>query len=234
MRKIGTSVVFILFITFSFSQRRVEDENKLNQLRSIEFMQWKFSPDWYYYSWVKRKVFGVKVKIPGMGIHDRGPGGVGGGDNYVRKYNRNITQTSPLILETIYDKKKNIVEGNMIDTIYKQETAKFLDRTIDKTYFKFKKIFSNVKNKINYECALYLKNSRNGLSSQSQFDVLKNVMKIKQNTERISSNIKIVHKSHISSSKKMKAYQNYEKQLKETLAVIKSLNSIENILNKKY
>lgn len=38
----------------------------------------------------KEKIWFVEIKLPGLGIHDRGPAGIGGGDKYVSRYSPNL------------------------------------------------------------------------------------------------------------------------------------------------
>ena len=72
------------------------DKHTRNQLKSMESTKWGFTPKEYYYSWYEKKIdvglFDISITVPGLGIHDNGPAGLGiGGDNYVNEKWRMMT-----------------------------------------------------------------------------------------------------------------------------------------------
>ncbi|GJQ04031.1 DUF5045 domain-containing protein [Capnocytophaga canimorsus] len=217
------SILLLLFPLSLFSQVSVKDESKINQLKSMEYAQWEFSPDWYYYSWVRRSrsVFGISWSWtePGLGVHDNGPAGVGGGDGYVNKDKRNIFQYAPMLVFVRDKKDKTEKQGEKTDIVYKQERAKFADKSIDYQYHFYSSSFKNLQNEIIEGTFKYLKNKGN----------IENVNIIKTELQRINANISIIHKSHLSNSKKRDAYIEYEDELKELKGYVKSLNRINNI-----
>lgn len=73
------------------SMTMVADKHYRNQLASMEYKQWKFSPEYYYKSWYNEKILFITTKVPGLGLHDNGPGGIGGGDNYINERWRQMT-----------------------------------------------------------------------------------------------------------------------------------------------
>ena len=79
------------------AQKPVSDKDKQNQLASMEYMQWNFTPASYYYSWYWKRInlglFSIWVKMPGQGWHDKGPAGLipALGDNYVNEQWRQMT-----------------------------------------------------------------------------------------------------------------------------------------------
>lgn len=77
--------------TAGYAQDESSDD-LYNQVASMEYKQWKFTPRAYYYSWDYKRVLGIKIPIPGLGVHDNGPAGIGiGGDNYVNERWRQMT-----------------------------------------------------------------------------------------------------------------------------------------------
>ena len=62
-------------MTISHANAQI-DKMLYNQWASMEFKQWQFEPDTYYYSKVRRskRILGIKVSWdePGNGYHDKG------------------------------------------------------------------------------------------------------------------------------------------------------------------
>lgn len=217
MKKIVFTYLILLGFAFSAnSQAFAKDNSKLNQIRSQEYLQWKFHPNWYYYSWYHKRVLGIRVRIPGLGVHDRGPGGIGGGDGYVRTDKRNILQEAPAIAFTNQSLKETEKQHQHTDIVYKQELAKFADRSIDIQHSLSKGSRDHLIREINKELSQYT--SRKGDP--------KNAKILSDEVTRITSNVKIIHDSHMSNSKKREAYINLEKELKEVLDYAIRLNSI--------
>lgn len=221
-------LIIVLFIScFSASaQWMVRDNNKNNQLKSIEFMQWKFSPDWYYYSWYYKRVLGIKIKLPGLGLHDKGAGGTGiGGDNYVNKYNNNIKQYTPAIASVVL--QRNEAEKQEQDTkeVYNQELAKFADKEIDYAYTLSASRRNSLKTEFLYYYNKYAKNN------SFMPDGEKNCKTLLFEYERILANVKIIHESHMSNAKKREAYVECEQELVELVALANRLANLNNVLN---
>ena len=72
-----TAAVLTVLSPAAMAQKTVSDKNNQNQLASMEFKQWKFTPEKYYYSWYWQKLIFFKIKLPGLGIYDNGLGGIG-------------------------------------------------------------------------------------------------------------------------------------------------------------
>ncbi len=201
----------------------VKDKSKINQLKSMEFMQWKFSPDKYYYSWVtrSRKVLGWKWtwREPGLGIHDRGPAGIGGGDGYVKKDKRNIKQELPMVAFVEMNKKKAEIKHEKADIIYKQQRNQFIDRSIDYQYYLFSPGINELAKKISKQIKKYHKNKGNW----------ENVVTFNQELTRILNDIRIIKKSHLSNAKKRESYISYEEELKELYSYVYSINRFNKI-----
>ncbi len=219
---------FLFFLTLGNvnAQMRVKDKNKINQIKSIEYKQWEFSPDWYYYSWVKRKIFGISIRVPGLGRHDRGPGGIGiGGDNYVNEYDNNVKQYTPMIATVSSITLPNTEQQEEdTETVYKQELAKFADKTIDYAYILSKSRRDELKGKFNI---LYQKYAlKNGSSKEGQ----NNMYVLKFEYDRIISNVEIIKDSHMSNAIKREAYLQNEQELIELVALTQRLIRLSDVL----
>lgn len=203
-------LTFIFGLT-SFSQAKVKDKNVNNQLKSQEYMQWKFTPKWYYYSWYKTKVLGVSITVPGLGLHN----------NYVKKDKRNIKQEAPTIVAVTLNEKEATQQGDDTDVVYKQELTKFADRTVDIQYELTKSERDNLISQISKEL---LKYAKNGGENQ-------HVNSISGEVLRIRANIKIIHESHMSNAKKRVAYIGFQEELTNILSMTLRLNNINKTLN---
>lgn len=225
MKKILFVALLSCFYFSASAQWMVRDKNMNNQLKSIEFMQWKFTPDWYYYSWYYKRVLGIKIKLPGLGLHDKGAGGTGiGGDNYVNKYNNNIKQYTPAIASVVYQRTE--AEKQEADTkeVYNQELAKFADKEIDYAYT----LSASRRNALKTEFLYYY----NKYSKENSFmpDGQKNCKTLLFEYERILSNVKIINESHMSNAKKREAYVESEQELVELVALANRLANLNNVL----
>ena len=117
------------------------DPDKRNQFASMEFMQWHFTPESYYYSWYTKKIdlglFTLKIRMPGTGKHDRGPAGILPilGDNYV---NEQWRMMSPLRAATTAEAV--IAKGNRRETqeqwnkTMQDDALELADNTLDISY----------------------------------------------------------------------------------------------------
>lgn len=102
-----------------------------NQIASMEYRQWKFTPRSYYYSWDYKRVFGIKIPIPGMGVHDRGPAGVGiGGDNYVNEPWRLMTPLrATAVAEALMESRNTESEKDFWNKIQIKDLVVYTDRS---------------------------------------------------------------------------------------------------------
>ena len=53
------------------------DKHNYNQVMSMEFASWGFSPKGDYYDWDYKKILGIKIPVPGNGWHEHGWCGTG-------------------------------------------------------------------------------------------------------------------------------------------------------------
>ena len=110
------------------------DDDLYKQIASMEYKSWGFSPKWYYYSWYREsiKVLGVTISWdePGLGVHDDGPAGIGGGDSYVDQKWR---QMYPLRLtaagESVTQARYTDNEREFWEDINIKDAAVYLDRS---------------------------------------------------------------------------------------------------------
>ncbi len=206
MRK---SIFFFLVLSFFCckvnAQMSVKDKNRTNQIKSMEFMQWKFTPKWYYYKWHWWN------NPLGLGLHK----------NYVSKDRRNIYQYTPAIASTFLQKNEAEKQEEETEVVYKQELAKFADRSIDYAYTLSKSRRDELKSEFN--------------RFYSEYTIISSDQKSKQTLmfeyNRILSNVKIINDSHMSNAKKREAYLQNEQELVELIALTKRLIKVSNILN---
>lgn len=201
MKKIYTIFIFSLIAISVNAQgyfEIVKDKNKNNQLKSMEFMQWKFTPKWYYYKWHWWN------NPLGLGLHS----------NYVSKDRRNILQETPMILAVAQSRKEAEKEHQEVDLVYRQELAKFTDREIDLAYLAYKSRRDELVNNI-----------FNALIHYEEKGGDPNIYKpLSENLERILTNIGIIHNSHMSNAKKREAYNAYDNELTELEGLCRRLS----------
>ncbi len=190
-----------------FSQMPVKDSGKWSVLNNMEFKERvRLQPEWYHYwIWYKR-VFGIKIPMPGMGLHNK----------YAKEERRNILQETPAMAAVSFTKKQAEQEHETVDTMYRQELVKFTDKSVDYQYTLTK---SNRRNLIS-EITLQLKDY---MDNGGEFDKAK---VITDEVTRISSNIEIIHKSHMSNSKKREAYLGHEQELRTVLNLVTRMNNL--------
>ena len=153
-------LLFILLLSshFGFGQAAtpVKDKSKINQLKSMEYMQWKFSPRWYY-----------------LLFH-----------NYYRKHNKNnINQYAPTVGIVSYTDQQAEKQKLNTDTVYNHSLTKFVDRSIDVQYTLKKNTFNQLFDSVNVNIQRYLEN---GGSSDHAFTLTFESERIKSNINIIN------------------------------------------------
>lgn len=186
------------------------DKDNYNQWASMEYKQWKFTPESYYYSWYKKKIdlglFSIKIDVPGLGVHDDGPGGIGiGGDNYVNESWRQMDglrsgATVTHLIESSYSRQ----EDEHWNTVYKGDLATIADRSLDISY----SITGDTRNRLKKQITDNL---------QAMDDETADNFRMEYN--RILANIDNIHDAHMDNAKKIVAYENENRSL-EKLAVL--------------
>ena len=186
----------------------VKDKGKWSVLNNMEFMdRVRLQPEWYHYWIWYKKVLGIKIPLPGLGLHDK----------YGKEDRRNFQlQEIPMMAAVEYNKTETEKEGYNVDTIYRQELFKFGDKEIDYQYTLTKNRRNDILNDINKKLVEYSSNGGNK----------EHVEVITDEVTRIKKNIDIIHDSHMSNSKKREAYLDFDKELIEVLSLITRLNNI--------
>jgi hypothetical protein len=194
----------------------VKDNNKINQMKSIEYMQWKFTPKWYYYSWYEEKVLGIEIPMPGLGLHQ----------HYINTYGNNNKQYIPAIASATYSRRQAEKEEADTKTVYNQELAKYVDREIDYVYSmtaprreELKTDFLNYYDKYASDNSTETNKTQNCQTLMFEYD-------------RILVNVQIINESHMSNAKKRESYLACEKELGELVALTTRLVNLNNILKK--
>lgn len=131
----------------------IEDNAKRSVLRSMETGPWQFEPESYFYSFYEHKVsvlgFSFKInKWPGFGFHDKGPAGMGGGDNYVNEYAPNSTQRAAMLGVVLAEKKIRESIQKVYDEAFEKETIEFTDLNVNLAKTNYTDKFSKLENQI--------------------------------------------------------------------------------------
>lgn len=213
MKKIVFTISLLLFTyTIGFSQvaSPVKDKAKLSVLNNIEFKdRVKLQPEWYHYSIWYMKVFGAKIPMVGLGLHN----------SYAKKDMRNILQEIPLMATVAYTKEEANKRHEETDKVYNQELFKFTDKEIDYQYTLTKSKRDDLISDITREISKYAEEG----------GTVENVKTITDEVIRIRSNIDIIHKSHMSNAKKREAYLKFEQELIEIRSLTIRMNNINKV-----
>ena len=128
----------------------VKDKGKWSVLNNMEFMdRVRLQPEWYHYWIWYKKVLGIKIPLPGLGLHDK----------YGKEDRRNFQlQEIPMMAAVEYNKSETEKEGYNVDTIYRQEPFKFGDKEIDYQYTLTKNRRNDILNDINKKLVEYSSN----------------------------------------------------------------------------
>jgi hypothetical protein len=255
MKKFILITVFLLFYHSGFTQYIVNDENKINQLKSIEYMQWKLTPKWYYYSWYTEDVLGVPILLPGLGIHDKGILGVGGGSiisDFKEYYDQmGMTPESAGSMlgigvgegDNYVNKYNNNIKQYtpaIAAVMYNKAQAEEQENDTKTVYNQ--EFAKNADKEVDYAYTLsasrrnelkteFLYHYHKYASDNSIFsDGAKNCKTLLFEYERILSNVKIINESHMSNAKKREAYVESEQELVELVALANRLANLNNVL----
>lgn len=214
MKKQISLVFCLLFFSFGcFSQRIANDNNKANQWKSMVYKQWKFTPDWYYYQWYKKKIGVIKVWLPGLGLHQ----------SYINKYNKNINQMTPMIASNKVNELQMESAMKANKKVYEKEIKLYADRTIDYEYLLRKDDINEIKRLILKEVAMF---DKNDVSSE-------NIEALYGEYDRINNSVDIIRNGHLSNAERREAYLAFEQDYKNLLSCCKRLNSICKLVNNK-
>ncbi len=197
MKKYALIVLASVLAASTYAQYPVRDRNKNNQLKSQEFMQWKFTPKWYYYGFWHGGL---------LGLHQQ----------YINKYGRNIYQTTPMIATVAISESQAEKQDKEVDIVYKQELAKFADREIDIAYELYK---SQKDDRVLRIYAALIRYEEGG-GDPAVYRPLSDEL------NRILSNIKIIHESHMSNAKKREAYLSLDGELMQLEGLCKRLSTL--------
>lgn len=179
------------------------DNDNYNQWASMEFKQWSFTPKSYYYSWYyKRGPFGIKYKVPGKGIHDHGPGGVGlWGDGYVRQRWRQMT---PLRAEAVVAATLDKEQVNSIKEYWDDIRTMDLSDLADKKINLATQVDKDSRKAVIRTLASLVEKLEVGSSEQ-----------ILDEYNRIKENLEIIGDAFLPNSDKMVAYEKELKRLEK-------------------
>jgi hypothetical protein len=194
----------------------VKDDNKINQMKSMEFLQWKFSPEWYYYSWYKEKILGFDVSLPGLGLHQ----------HYIDNYGNNDKQYLPAIASATYNRTEAENEEENTATVYNHELAKYADREIDYVY----PLTAPRRDELKTEFLSYY--GKYASDNSTTENKTQNCQTLMFEYDRILANVKIINESHMSNAKKRESYLACEQELVELVALTARLVNLNNMMKK--
>ena len=177
------------------AQKKKNDKDKQNQLASMEYIQWKFTPESYYYSWYWQKIIFFKIKLPGLGVHDNGFAGLNipPGDDYVNEEWRKMTPIrAGTALETLGEVRKRTETDNQWTSLMQKDLIEIADNSLDLTGS-----YSTARSRLN-KCRQRLASYRQ-LTSYQQSQAEDELLFINQSIEDI-------YTSGMGSSRKMDGY----------------------------
>ena len=130
------SLMLIIGTSNTYSPTPVSEKETRIALNKMEFMdRVRLQPEWYHYWIWYKKVLGIKIPLPGLGLHDK----------YGKEDRRNFQlQEIPMMAAVEYNKSETEKEGYNVDTIYRQELFKFGDKEIDYQYTLYLKRLNKV------------------------------------------------------------------------------------------
>lgn len=190
-----------------YAQRPVESDPIYYQLRSMETGPWEFRPEAYYYSWYMKKInlgfIKIPTKVPGAGIHDRGPGGVGWGDNYVNKYKPSAQVRAKMLALSEISRKNYDAIAEKYSDIGKRELMDATDRQVNIAIKVYDSRISSLVNNITALCRIYDQEKQTEASL-----ALGHIAStpFRDELTRIQSNISLIGQSYIRNAERSSAY----------------------------
>ena len=212
------SVMLCGYIGSASAQKKYHDKANFHQIRAMEDGPWKFEPKGYYYSWFHKRVLGIKIPIPGAGIHDNGPSGIGvGGDHYVKKYGPNAKWRSETIATTTLENSTYENQKKSYSEMEELEVRLSADRTVDlaiKAYNdKYKKLCKQIENNL-IEYGKMIQDNRE----------IENLQACTNNYLRIKENMKLISSAYVSN---MKRAESYQIELNKLYSLNQNINSLK-------
>ena len=199
MKKILFTIICVLIVSISWGQSIKRDNARNNQLKSMVFQQWRFTPKWYYYPW-------ALDNPTGLGLHS----------NYVETDRRTILQLTPTNATTKVSKSEWEKAHDAENVMYEQEMKLLADRTIDTEYLLKKEDLDFLKGKLGDEMGMF---ADNGIT-------LAIAEPLYAEYDRITKNIGIIQNSHLENAKRRIAYQSIEEELIELTEICHSVNNM--------
>lgn len=204
MKKILLFVI-VLFPVVGWGQGTYYDESKHYQFRSMEDGPWEFKPEFYYYSWIYKDFLWWQIKLPGMGIHDRGPAAIGGGDKYVSNYTPNAPLRTEAAAAAALETPEYKQQSVSYDKVQQIEALLSADRTVDAVKGTLSSKFSSLMNTFIENMETYISNDGN---SEKALLLWNQYYAIMESVNKINS-------AYLDNSKRLKAYQVEIEKLEE-------------------
>lgn len=208
---------FVFFPVWMFAQGSYYDESKHYQFRSMENGPWQFKPDFYYYSWIKKKIWFVEIKLPGLGIHDRGPAGIGGGDKYVSRYSPNLPLRTATIGIAELEEPEYRKQSESYDSVKNMEALLVADRQLDAVY-------GTVGDKLNTLKGAFVDNLVTYTANDGDAD---KALVLWNQYYAVIESVNLIKDAYLDNSKRLKAYQEEVEKMEELVAGSASLIKLQ-------
>lgn len=197
------------------AQKISHDKQKEKQWRSMEFGEWDFAPDWYYYIFHKGYSGGETYwKWSGLksGIHVR-----------FKEHKSNVKRIMPTRVASEETQrlriKKAEEERKKVQELHDEEVIRAADRNVDLVYSSFQSEFNRMQDAIGDGLTYCLTKSKGKLSPQ--------VMELQRQNDIICNSIAYIHKQGIGyeleNTKREKAYIEYKAQMEEIVSRVAHL-----------
>lgn len=218
MKKIATLLFLGLgFCVYTQAQKPVYDESKFYQFRAIENGPWEFRPKYYYHSWITKRVLGIKIKVPGLGVHENGPGGIGiGGDNYIKRYSPNAPLRDATMLLSMKERENYEKQLEHYEQVQNIEAKLISDRQLDIVYPFISGKFHSSKERL-FESLLEYSNNLNSKHEE------KALFAAYLQYSRIEENIKNIKGYYVENGKRQELYLEEINKIDDLNATITTL-----------
>lgn len=211
---LSVAMTALLLSPFALSaQTKVHDEQKEKQWRSMEVGPWGFAPGAWYYIW-HRNYSGAKWKSSWFGLRY---------DVSFDESASNVKTVMPWrILQEVEQNarlNKVNVEHARMDSIFRDESVKSVDRNADLVYVNYKDEFDKLQGFISESLEYALLKSKGALFDE--------VAETNRHNEILCDRIKYIHRTgygyELENSKRQDSYENALKRMRDIADAAKRL-----------
>jgi hypothetical protein len=207
MKNLGILLILCFVSIYTYSQTTfsvVDNESRTDQIYSMVWKQWSFTPEWYYYD-----IFNGGL----LGLHQ----------GYTDIDRRNIYQLTPTTATSTVENSEWKDAQKSQEKTYNMQMTQTLDREVDAEYILMKSSFDDLENK-------YKAVDKKLIQVCSNVSVIESFRK---SFDNIKFEIALVQNSTAENAKKRESYLKSEKELELLVAVgaytIKKFQTIEKL-----